>query len=219
MMRTIIQFMIWMLLGLLFAADDRVKIDNDAVRVLDVVDQPHQPGAMHRHELNRVMVYLTSGDQTLRYQDGRVEQQHWKAGQVAWSPAGGMHVSEDVGAQPLHIIEIELKKAPSKPPKRDPQLDPVALDPAHNIVLFENAQVRVFRSWREVGGTEKMHEHAGRGRVGVFLTDFKGTVKLANGSSNPIEVKAGDISWSEPVTHATTNPGPNKLEMIVVEIF
>jgi quercetin dioxygenase-like cupin family protein len=209
------------LAGLLlaFAADDRVKIDNDAVRVLNVVDEPHHPSAVHRHEVNRVMIYLTAGDLTVRYQDGHVDPQRWKAGQVAWSPAGGMHVSENVGAEPLHIIEVELKKAASMAPKRNAKLDPVAIDPTHNILLFENAQVRVFRSWREAGATEMMHEHAGTGRVGVFLTDLNGTVKLADGSSSPSHFKAGDVSWSGPVTHATTNLGPNKFEMIVVEVY
>jgi mannose-6-phosphate isomerase-like protein (cupin superfamily) len=200
-------------------ADDPVKIDNESVRVLRAVDQPHHPGALHRHALNRVMIYLNAGDQTITYQDGRVDHLHWQAGQAAWSPTGGLHVSENVGSKPLQIIEVELKKPATKAPVRNPKLDPVAIDPAHNVLLFENAQVRVFRSTREAGGAEMMHEHAGTGRVGVFLTDLNGTVKLAGGSSSPLHVKAGDVSWSGPVTHATTNLGPNKLEMIVVEVF
>ncbi len=210
-----------LLFGMLLAlaADDRVKIDNDAVRVLNVVDQPHTPSALHRHEVNRVMIYLSAGDLTVRYQDGKVEEQHWKAGQVAWSPAGGMHISENVGFTPLRIIEVELKKPASKPPKRDRKLDPVAIDPKHNVLLFENAQVRVFRSWREPGATEMMHEHVGTGRVGVFLTDLDATVKLGDGSSSALHLKAGDVTWSGPVTHATTNLGPNRFEMIVVEVF
>ena len=122
-----------------------------------------------------------------------MEEQHWKAGQVAWSPAGGLHISENVGAAPLHIIEVEIKKSASKAPKRNPKLDPVLIDPKHNILLFENAQVRVFRSVREAGGTEMMHEHAGTGRVGVFLTDLNGTVKLSDGTSSALHEKAGDV--------------------------
>lgn len=201
------------------SGDDRVRIDNDAVRVLNVVDQPRHPSALHRHELNRVMIYLTSGDLTVRYQEGHVDEQHWKAGQVAWSPAGGLHISENVGAKPLHIIEIELKKPPSHPPARNPKLDPVVTDPKHNILLFENTQVRVFRSLREAGGKETMHEHVGTGRVGVFLTGLTATVKSGDGSSSALHYAAGDVSWSGPATHATTNLGPGKLEMIVVEVF
>jgi len=89
---------------LMFAVDDRIKIDNDSVRVLSVVDDPHHPSALHRHELNRVMVYLNAGDLTVRYQDGHVDEQHWTAGEVAWSPAGGMHISENVGTKPLKIV-------------------------------------------------------------------------------------------------------------------
>ena len=98
-------------LSMAFLADEPVKIDNDAVRVLNVVDQPHHPSALHRHEQNRVMIYLTSGDLTVRYQDGHVDNQHWKAGDVAWSAAGGFHTSENVGTKPLRIIEIELKNS------------------------------------------------------------------------------------------------------------
>ncbi len=165
------------------------------------------------------MIYLTSGDLNVSYQDGKVDKQHWKEGQVAWSLAGGMHISEDVGTKPLHIIEVELKKPLSHAPARKRDLDPVAIDPKHNVLLFENAQVRVFRSMREAGGAEMMHEHAGTGRVGVFLTDLNGTVKLADGSASAIHMKAGDVSWSGPAVHSTTNLGPNKLEMIVVEVF
>lgn len=207
-------------LFLTLAVDDpNGKIDNDLVRVLKALDQPHKPGALHRHLVNRVMVYLNSGDQELRYQDGHVDRNHWEAGQVAWSPAGGLHISENVGAQPLRIVEIELKKPPSKAPTRDPKLDPIAIDPSHNILLFENSQVRVFRSIREPGGTEMMHQHAGTGRLGVFLTDFNGTAKTSDGIVTPINVKAGHVTFSGPVIHATTNLGPNKLEVIVIEVF
>ncbi len=203
---------------LAFAAD--VKIDNSAVRVLIATDEPHKPTALHRHERNRVMIYLTDGDQSIHYQDGRVDVHHWKAGDAAWSPAGGLHVSENTGPEPLRIVEIELKQpGPAHGIGPNPKLDPVAIDPAHNILLFENLQVRVFRSWREAGGTEMMHEHTGKGRVGVFLTDLNGTVKLADGSSSALpKVTAGDVAWSGPVTHATTNLGPNRMEMIVVEV-
>ena len=210
-----------LLLLLAFPADDpRVKIENDSVRVLNVVDEPHHPSPLHRHELNRVMIYLTSGDLNVKYEDGKIDKQHWKAGQVAWSAAGAKHISENVGATPLRIIEVELKRPASKSPPRDPKLDPVKIDPKHNILLFENSQVRVFRSIREAGGTELMHEHAGTGRVGVFLTPLHATVKLADGSSSAIDIAgAGDVTWSAPVVHSTTNKGPNKMEMIVVEVF
>ena len=43
---------------------------------------------------------------------------------MAWSPAGPLHVSENVGTAELRIVEIEIKKpAPATGPKRNPKLD------------------------------------------------------------------------------------------------
>jgi len=203
----------------LCAADDRVKVDNDAVRILKVVDTPHQKSALHRHEFNRVMIYLDAGDMEIIYEDGHKEKQHWNVGQVAWSAAGARHTSQNVGSSPLRIVEIELKKpGPVTPPVRKRELDPLAIDPKHNHLLFENAQVRVFRSWREPGAAEPMHEHVGAGRATVFLTDLDGSVKLVDGSTSELRGSAGDAFWSGPVTHSTTNRGSARSEVIVVEV-
>jgi uncharacterized RmlC-like cupin family protein len=194
-------------------------IDNESVRILKAVDEPHHKSAMHKHESNRVMIYLDSGDITLTYADGHQDKQHWKKNEVAWSPAAGPHTSENVGASPVRVIEIELKKpALSTPLRRDPKLDPIAIDPAHNILLFENPQVRVFRSRREPGGTEKMHEHTGVGRASIMLTGMDAKVKLQDGTTTEQHRSAGDASWSGPVTHATTNTGPTRAEMIIAEV-
>lgn len=201
------------------ATDDRVKVDNEFVRILKVTDEPHHPSALHEHEFNRVMIYLDNGDLLLTYADGRQDRQHWKAGQVAWSPAYGKHTSENVGASPVRIVEIELKKpAPVARHSRSAKLDAVVLDPKHNTVLLDNAQVRVFRSWREPGGTEPLHAHEGAGRASVLLTDMQAQVKLSDGTATTQQGKAGDVSWSGPVTHATSNLGRQKLEVLVVEV-
>jgi hypothetical protein len=203
----------------LLAADNPVKVDNSDVRIESVVDLPHHKSAMHQHDFNRVMIYLDAGNITLITEDGHVEEQHWKAGQVAWSPATGRHTSENVGAAPLRIIEIELKNpAPAVAPVRKPELDPVAFDPQHNILLFENEQVRVFRSWREPGGSEGMHEHVGAGRAAVMLTPIDAQVKLADGTTSELHGSPGDVFWSGPVTHTSKNVGPAKYEMVVVEV-
>src|SRR5258708_719244 len=203
----------------LSAADDRVKIDNDGVRVVNVVDTPQQKSALHRHEFNRVMIYLNAGEMEIVYEDGHKEKQHWKAGQVAWSQAGGRHTSENVGSAPLRIVEIELKKpAPAAPPVRKRELDPLAIDRKHNHLEFENSQVRVFRSWREPAAAEPMHEHVGAGRATVLLSELDGVVKLADGATSELRGSAGDVFWSGPVTHSTTNRGSKKSEVIVVEV-
>ena len=169
--------------------------------------------------VNRVMVYMDASDLVVTHADGRVEKQHWKAGDVEWSPAGGRHTSENVGKTAVRIVEVELKKpGPKTAATRAAELDPVAIDGKHNILLFENGQVRVFRSWREPGGQEAMHEHTGTGRVAVLLADLDVRVKSGDGTSEVMHEKAGDILWSGPSKHAGTNLGARKFDMILVEV-
>ncbi|HWG59865.1 MAG TPA: cupin domain-containing protein [Candidatus Acidoferrales bacterium] len=216
----------WLLLAFLafcvgsFAAGQRAEINNAYVHVIHGTDAPHVKSAPHRHEFNRVMIYLDAGEMTITPAQGPVEQQHWKAGDVAWSPARGLHTSENVGTAPLRMIEIELKKpGPAVAPRRNPKLDPLVIDPRHYALLFENRQVRVMRSWREPGGTEPLHEHTGAGRVTVFLTNLDTTTKAANGKTSTQHQRAGDATWSAgSVIHRSTNAGKNRLEVIVVEV-
>lgn len=207
-------------LAIPLAADNSTKVDNDLVRIEVAAEAPHHLNARHRHELNRVMVYLDGGDMTLTYDDGHKDEQHWKPGDVAWSPAGGYHTSENVGAKPMRIVEVALKKpGPATEPIRKPELDPVATDAKHNILLFDNDQVRVFRSWREPGESETLHEHVGRGRAAVFLTDIDTRIYSADGTSDELHDAAGGIHWTDgPSKHYSTNLGKKNFEVIVVEV-
>ncbi len=220
MRKTTLAFAFLVICTACLAADSPVKIDNDAVRIIKATELPHSKTPLHRHVFNRVMIYLDAGDITINYEDGRKDEEHWKAGDVAWSPAGGMHTSENVGETPIRLVEIELKKpGPAVPPVRKPELDPLAIDPAHYVLLFENDQVRVFRSWREPGAAEPLHEHTGVGRATVLLTDLDAIVKLPDGSTSTQHGSAGDVFWSDgPVTHSSTNAGANRLEVVVVEV-
>jgi hypothetical protein len=176
--------------------EGRIEIDNDFVRVTRATIPPHEKAP--EHPFNRVLVYLD------------------RAGQVGWRAAGT--IMENTGRSPVRVIEIELKKpAPVESPLRAKELDPVLIDPRHNVLLFENDQVRVFRSWREPGAAERLHEHTGAGRVAVFLTDIDATIRSGD-AETPLHSSAGEVSWSGPAKHAAVNTGARKFEMIVVEV-
>jgi beta-alanine degradation protein BauB len=209
----------FLVLAILVAGLHADEVNNDFVHVIHATQQPHVKGPMHAHEFNRVLVYLDAADIVVTHQDGQREKQRWKAGQAVWAPAGGMHTSENAGSRPIRVVEVEIKKpAPAAPPVRNAALDPVALDPRHNVLLFENAQVRVFRSWREPGATEKMHEHPAPGRLAVMLTGLDAQTKTPDGAVTATHASAGDVVWSGPVTHAATNTGPGRFDMIVIEV-
>src|SRR5580700_8794726 len=96
--------------GAVLLAQTPPPIENEFARVVMATDQPKStPGPVHEHKQNRVMIYLDSGDIQIKYVDGRVDNQHWKAGDIAWSPTGGMHTSQNVSASPVRIVEVELR--------------------------------------------------------------------------------------------------------------
>jgi quercetin dioxygenase-like cupin family protein len=193
-------------------------LDNAMVRVLSAVDQPHQKSALHKHDFNRVMIYLTSGDLDVTGENGQTEHQHWKAGDVAWSVGGPLHVSENVGTGVLRIIEIEIKK-PGPATAAKAKLDPIQLDPSRNKLLFENPQVRVFRSFLESGAREKWHEHTGPGRAVVLLSPVAARIEPSKGQMSPMNGGPGDVFWNDgPVKHRASNIGTQQIEVVVVEV-
>jgi quercetin dioxygenase-like cupin family protein len=156
-------------------AEETVKtpINNDDVRVLDVVVQPHEKTKLHEHKVNRVMLYRTAGAQNFEYGDGRHTVLKFKENEVKWSGQDGKHIAEVATAKPVNIVEIELKK-PGAGKKVTTALDPLKIDPKHYRLEFENDQVRVFRVKFGPHESAPLHEHQ-LNRIMVYLTDIRRT--------------------------------------------
>ena len=177
--------------------------ENDSVKVMRALEKAHLKGGFHEHKPNRVMVYLQNGRQRFEYQNGRTPAVFdWKAGQVVWSPAEGMHSPEVIGNEPFNIIEVELKKPGAKTAPFGPH-DPVRADPQHFKVEFDNDQVRVLRM------TLGPHESTplvtwSLNQVEIFLT--------GNDAHKP-----GEAIWVAPGMRKEVNVGANPLEAILVQ--
>jgi quercetin dioxygenase-like cupin family protein len=182
---------------------NNVKIDSPQARVLVVTEQPHYPSALHEHSMNRVMVYLGSGQMIRTTPDGKVQKIDFKAGDVRWSPAEGKHTSEYTIDHPFQLVEVELKNKP-QPSMTMPDIDPLKADPKHYSLEFENDQVRVLRV--RFGPHEKgvLHEHK-LTHIVVYLTD------QARG-------KAGEVRLDEPMTHTEENPLDHPVERIAIDL-
>src|SRR5262245_60319653 len=90
-------------------AQNSVPIENDKVKVVKVTQTPHVKTRPHKHDMNRVMIYVQPGKQTFDYQGAKPNTAiTWKAGEALWSPAAGMHVAEIVSDGPVTIFELEL---------------------------------------------------------------------------------------------------------------
>lgn len=94
--------------------------------------------------------------------------------------------------------------------------DPVPLYPKNYKVLFENDRVRVIDFVLRKGDTEDFHSH--RPHVAYILTGFKIRFTFQDGRTVIRETKAGDVLFSEAVTHSPVNIGDTDAHGIMVEL-
>ena len=94
--------------------------------------------------------------------------------------------------------------------------DPVAVDPTHYKVEFENDQVRVLRITYGPNEKSVMHHHPAG--VAVYLKDLKGRFTLPDGRTIEEEGKAGEAVWTEAGQHLPENLTDQPFELILVEL-
>ena len=194
-----------------------MKIDNAQARVLAVSSAPDVKSAPHEHTMNRVMIYLDAGKMTLADPKGKVQTLNFKAGEVLWSPAGGLHTSLNVSGHPVRIVEVELKSKPGgASTAKQPDLDPVKVDSKRYKVEIENDQVRVIRARYEPHDKGVMHEHS-LNRVVTYLTPAKMKVATPDGESRTVTNQAGDVTWGGQAKHMEENLNDTLFEVVVVE--
>jgi beta-alanine degradation protein BauB len=194
--------------------DYKIEIDNSWVRVLRVKHAPHAKTAMHEHP-DAVAVSLTDVHERITFPDGTTREVSRKRGDVAYNKAT-RHIEENLSDEPLEAALIELKPNAPKVKGWPVTLDPVKLDPAHHLVLFENERVRVLRTILVPHVKNPLHEHPHY--VVVYLTDLHTTMTLADGRSIDNPRKPGEIAWRDPLKHVTENIGDHTAMEIQVEL-
>ena len=198
-------------------APDTIKLDNEFVRVLFLTDQPRTKTPLHRHESNRVMIYLDPMQLMLRYQDGEVERQNWQKGQVAWSAAGRLHTGENLMDRTTRVVEVELKKPQSRKPFRAGTRDPLKVNPTNVKLEFENEYVRVLRCRYSANVREPLHEHLSENRLSIALDDVEMKIATEGGAQRTVTLAAGQPFWSSGnVVHAAQ--ANRAVEVIVIDL-
>ena len=84
-----------------------VPLENERVRVLRTILEPHLKSPMHEHP-HYVVVYLTELHTTMKMADGREVDNPRRPGEVAWRDAL-KHETENIGEKTAVEIQIELK--------------------------------------------------------------------------------------------------------------
>jgi quercetin dioxygenase-like cupin family protein len=84
-----------------------VLLENDRVRVLRTILEPHVKSPMHQHP-HYVVVYLTELHTTMKLGDGRVVDNPRHPGEIAWRDALE-HQTEQMGDKTAVEIQVEIK--------------------------------------------------------------------------------------------------------------
>jgi uncharacterized RmlC-like cupin family protein len=84
-----------------------VPLENDRVRVLRTILEPHLKSPMHEHP-HYVVVYLTELHTTMRLADGIVIDNPRRPGEIGWREAL-KHETENIGDRTAMEIQVELK--------------------------------------------------------------------------------------------------------------
>jgi quercetin dioxygenase-like cupin family protein len=223
----------FLLLGAACAlADSTVAIDNPQVKVIKAMAKPDERTPLHEHKFNRVIIYEQAGRQEILDTRKNPHTNEFKAGEVQWSPGGGMHVSRITTPNVVPMVEIELKTAGRNQDLSrlvDPErrgmptpwtpgpLDPVKVDPKHYKVEFENNQVRVLRVTIGPHESTPVHQHSVN-RVVTYLTDQNFRITSQDGTVETAKHGAGDVTFSGPATHKEENLNDKPFEVVVTEI-
>jgi quercetin dioxygenase-like cupin family protein len=188
------------------AAQSKVEIENDWVRVLRVKQDPHERTPEQQHP-DSVAVYLT-------------DVANHKAGDVAWleatKPPAATDAQENLSDHPVEYVLVELKPGAPKAKGWPVALDPVKIDPAHHLVPIENARVRVLRTILEPHLQGPTHDHPSY--VVVYLTELHTTMTMADGKQVDNPRRPGEIAWRDPYRHTTENVGDRTAVEIQIEL-
>jgi len=201
----------------LSAQNPKSTFENDQVLINERHGQPHD------HKLNRVMIYLQAGGEILHYLDGKDVTLKWKAGDVVWSPASGMHKSEvpDSLRPPANtlpiLVDIGIKRAGDPGKAMSTALDPLNVDPKDFKLELANSQARVLRVGVGPRGSVPMHEYAVN-HVVVFITDANVRETSPEGNVAVVQHKMGDFTWSGPSKHKLENLNDKPFEAVIVEL-
>ncbi len=191
-------------------AHHQVVFENEQVRVVRWIIPPHDKTLNHTHP-DGLNIDLTdyNGKATTPQSTFEV---HEKAGTVRWRSAL-THVVENLTDQPMEGILVEPKRPASARPAGS--ADPIAVDAAHQKVLFENDQIRAIRE-RRASGRIPMHGHPDN--VQVLLADARLTLTTPDGRTQEVSGKARDVRWRTASQHAGEVPGDQPLDQILIEM-
>lgn len=204
MTKRILIFLFLFLSAILFAQDNNVVpvdkepshhevLENEDVRVFDVVVAPHAATLMHRHDPDYMFVILGDADLSNERMNEKPVHMVLKDGDIRYSKGGFSHIAKNLADTPFHNITIELKNpgkavcgiAPASDCKND-------VSDIQNVFSTEHVNVQL--TTMEPGQQQPSHTHTGP-HLAIALDDLSFENHVADKAPIPISMKKGEFKW------------------------
>jgi mannose-6-phosphate isomerase-like protein (cupin superfamily) len=227
MTKRILIFAVLLLTSTLFAKETEVPIDkepshhfaleNDFLRVFDVVVAPKAATMMHRHDRDYMFVILGDADISNERMNEKPSRVALKDGDIRFSKGGFAHIARNMADTPFHNITIELKNpghavcgiAPAADCKND--LSDVE-------TVFSTEHVKVQLTTMQPGQQQPLHTHTGP-HLAVALDDLTFENHVKNKPTTNISMKKGEFKWIQvtAMNHYLRNSGKGTGRLISIE--
>ena len=176
-----------------------VILENDDVRIFEVMAAPGDTSPMHTHP-PLVVVSLDKARIRVETPDGSTTIFDLNPAQVLWFE--NVEHSWRVLSGQIHLFAVEIKAAPGGAPAAisPGEREAVVVDPTHHHVVMENDHVRVFEALAGTGDTSPMHTHPPTAIVSLGTARMRITVP--DGSSSILDLHPAQAFWIEDVAHS-----------------
>jgi len=187
-----------------------LKLENEYVRVFDVLVPPKAQTLFHVHANDYVFVSLGAANVRSERADGTSVELDLKDGEARFS-APLTHRATNLGPTPFRNITVEILKSAGSPP--EPPLPPM---PGHSVVL-ENDRVRIDRQTLEPGQSTGLHTHTLMS-LGIVVAPARVEYSEPGGKTETADLAVGQFNWhSGTRTHSLKNVGKTRFEAIEIE--
>jgi quercetin dioxygenase-like cupin family protein len=93
--------------------DVKLLLENDHVRVREIVLPPGSSTGVHRHQVPELAYAFTAGPLRVTAPGADPVVEQWQAGQARWREAGVEHDIANAGDEPMRVLVIDVKAAVS----------------------------------------------------------------------------------------------------------
>jgi quercetin dioxygenase-like cupin family protein len=163
-------------------------LENELLRVFDVVVAPHASTLMHRHDRDYTFVVLGDSNISNERMNEKPVQAALKDGDVRYSKGGFAHIARNLAETQFHNITIELKN----PGKSVCGIDPNTA--CENQKLFATEHVAAQLTTIEPGQQGVSHTHNGP-HLAIAVDDLTFENHVSGKPAVTLSMKKGEFKW------------------------